>query len=72
MAPRIKKEYLKMDFIITVDALYGTETMMGTYKEHKWKYIFNLKKDILKNVYEQFEDNINYKNLTNKKVILIK
>ena len=29
-------------------------------------YIFNLKKDRLKNVYEQFTDNVNYFNETNK------
>ena len=67
MAPRIKKEYPKMKFIVTGDALYATTSMIDICKEFKWNYIFNLKKKKLKNVYEKFEDNINYKNETTKK-----
>ena len=66
MAPRIKKNYPKLKFIITGDALYATTPMIDICKEHKWHYIFNLKKDRLKNVYQEFEDNINYQNETSK------
>lgn len=62
MAPRIKKTYPKLKFIITGDALYGTTPMIDICKDNKWYYIFNLKKDRLKNVFEEFEDNINYEN----------
>lgn len=66
MAVRIKKNYPKLNFIITGDALYATTPIINICKENKWKYIFNLKKDRLKNVYEAFQDNINYQNETSK------
>ena len=66
MAPRIKKNYPKLKFIITGDALYATTSMINICKDQKWNYIFNLKKDRLKRVYEDFQDNVNYKNETNK------
>ena len=66
MAPRIKKNYPKLKFIITGDALYATTPMINICKNYNWHYIFNLKKDRLKNVYEEFEDNINYENEVNK------
>lgn len=66
MAPRIKKNYPKLKFIITGDALYATTPMINICKEYNWHYIFNLKKDRLKKVYEDFKDNVNYKNETTK------
>ena len=66
MAPRIKKNYPKLKFIITGDALYATTPMINICKNYNWHYIFNLKKDRLKNIYETFEDNINYENEVNK------
>ena len=66
MTVRIKKNYPKLKFIITGDALYATTPMINICKEYGWHYIFNLKKDRLKQVYEEFEDNVNYKNETNK------
>ena len=62
MAPRIKKKYPKLKFILTGDALYATTPMIDICKENKWFYIFNLKKNRLKNVYEEFQDNVNYEN----------
>lgn len=66
MAKRIKKNYPKLVFIITGDALYATTPIINICKEYNWKYIFNLKKDRLKQIYEDFEDNINYENETSK------
>ena len=66
MAPRIKKNYPKLKFIVTGDALYANTTMINICKDNQWHYIFNLKKDRLKNVYQEFEDNINYENETSK------
>ena len=66
MAERIKKEYPKMKFIVTGDALYATNPMINLCNQYKWKYIFNLKKDRLKQVYSDFEDDINYQNETTK------
>ena len=66
MAPRIKKEYPKLKFIVTGDALYATSPMIDICKEYKWHYIFNLKAKRLKQVYEKFEDDIKYMNETTK------
>ena len=66
MAPRIKKNYPKLKFIVTGDALYASTPMINICKKYNWHYIFNLKKDRLKNVYEDFEDNINYENEVTK------
>lgn len=66
MAPRIKKNYPKLKFIVTGDALYATTPMISICKNYNWHYIFNLKKDRLKNVYEEFEDNIKYENEVSK------
>lgn len=62
MAPRIKKNYPKLKFIVTGDALYASTPMINICKNNNWHYIFNLKKDRLKNIYEDFEDNLNYEN----------
>ena len=66
MAIRIKKNYPKYKFIITGDALYATTPMINICKDNKWNYIFNLKKDRLKQVWEDFQDNVNFTNETNK------
>lgn len=67
MAERIKKNYPKQKFIITGDALYATTPMINLCKDKKWDFIFNLKKDRLKNVYQDFMDNVDYENETTKK-----
>ena len=67
MAPRIKKEYPKLEFIITGDALYATAPMLDICKDNGWHYIFNLKEKRLKQVYEKFEDDIKYMNESKKK-----
>lgn len=66
MAHRIKKTYPKLKFIVTGDALYANTPMINICKSNHWHYIFNLKKDRLKNIYEEFEDNINYENEVTK------
>ena len=66
MAKRIKKNYPKTKFILTGDALYATTPMINICNEYNWYYIFNLKKDKLKTIYEEFLDNINYHNETTK------
>lgn len=65
MVIRIKKNYPKYKFIITGDALYVTTPIINICKKYNWLYIFNFKPDRLKEINEQFEDNINYKNEVN-------
>ena len=65
MALRIKDNYPKLKFIVTGDALYATDPMMNICENYKWKYIFNLKPDRLKEVASQFEGNIQLENETN-------
>ena len=65
MVVRIKKNYPKYKFIIAGDALYATTPIINICMKYNWPYIFNLKPDRLKDISEQFEDNINYRNETN-------
>ncbi len=65
MAPRIKKNYPKLKLIITGDALYATTPMINLCNEFHWLYIFNLKKDRLKQVWQSFEGNLQCENETN-------
>lgn len=64
MIKRIKKNYPKQKFIITGDALYATSPIINLCNKYHWFFIFNLKPDRLKEINEQFEDNINYFNET--------
>ena len=66
MQKRIKKNYPKLKFIVTGDALYATTPMINICKNNDWHYVFNLKKDRLKNVYQEFQDNIDYENEVSK------
>ena len=66
MAIRIIKNYPKLKFIITGDALYATTPMINICKDNHWHYIFNLKQDRLKQVWEDFQDNVSFKNETSK------
>ena len=36
--------------------------MINICKENNWSYIFTLKKNRLKKIYEEFQDNVNYEN----------
>ena len=65
MVKRIKKNYPKYNFIITGDALYATNPIINVCKKYKWKYIFNLKPDRLKEINDSFEGNIKLLNESN-------
>lgn len=65
MVKRIKKNYPKYSFIIIGDALYATNPIINICKKYKWKYIFNLKPDRLKEINDSFEGNIQLLNETN-------
>ncbi len=66
MQERIKRNYPKLKFIVTGDALYATTPMINICKNNNWHYIFNLKKDRLKSIYQEFQDNLNYENEVSK------
>lgn len=65
MVKRIKNNYPKYKFIIIGDALYATTPIINICKKYKWKYIFNLKPDRLKEINDSFEGNIKLMNETN-------
>lgn len=46
MVKRIKKNYPKMNIIISGDALYGNNKVMQICKENKWEYIIRLKDNL--------------------------
>jgi len=55
MAKRIKKNFPKLKFIITGDALYAFTPFIKLCLDNKWDYIFRLKSDKLKTVNRDFD-----------------
>jgi len=55
MALRIKKNFPKLKFIITADALYASGPFIKLCLDNNWDYIFRLKSDKLKTVNKDFE-----------------
>ena len=55
MAPRIKKNFPKLNFIITADALYASGPFIKLCLDNNWDYIFRLKSDKLKTVNQDFD-----------------
>lgn len=55
MAKRIKKNFPKLKFIITGDALYASGPFIKLCLENNWDYIFRLKSNKLKTVNQDFD-----------------
>ena len=55
MAIRLKKNFPKLKFIITADALYASGPFIKLCLDNKWNYIFRLKSDKLRTVNEDFD-----------------
>ena len=55
MVPRIKKNFPKLKFIITADALHGSGPFIKICLDNNWDYIFRLKSDKLKSVNQDFD-----------------
>lgn len=55
MSLRIKKNFPKLGFIITGDALYASEPFIKLCLNNKWDYIVRLKSDSLKTVNKDFD-----------------
>lgn len=53
IAKRIKKEYPKMQIIISGDALYACEPVISVCKENRWEYILRLKEERIKTLGEE-------------------
>lgn len=55
MAIRIKKNFPKLKFIVTGDALYASGPFIKLCLDNGWNYIFRLKSDKLKTVNKDFD-----------------
>ena len=55
MAVRLKKNFPKLKFIITGDALYASGPFIKLCLDNKWDYIFRLKSERLKTVNRDFD-----------------
>ena len=55
MAKRIKKNFPKLKFIVTGDALYASGPFIQLCLDNNWDYIFRLKSDRLKTVNQDFD-----------------
>lgn len=73
MAIRIKKNFPKLQFIITGDALYASGPFIMLCLDNKWDYIFRLKSDKLKTVNRDFDGIISLESgSTHKNYFLVK
>ena len=61
MDKRIKKNFPKLKFIITGDALYAAGPFIKICLDNNWYYIFRLKSDRLKTVNQDFDGIIDIK-----------
>ena len=55
MSYRLKKNFPKLKFIITADALYASGPFIKLCLDNNWDYIFRLKSDKLKTVNQDFD-----------------
>lgn len=56
MAVRTKKNFPKLKFIITADALYASGPFINLCLDNGWNYIFRLKFDKLQTVNRYFDE----------------
>ena len=54
LAEKIKKQYPKLQILISGDALYANKTVLDICKEYGWKYIIRFKEGAIPTVYDEF------------------
>lgn len=67
MAVRLKKNFSKLSFIITGDALYASGPFIKLCLNNNWNYMFRLKSDKLKTVNQDFDGLISINSGSNHK-----
>lgn len=73
MAIRLKKNFPKLKFIITGDALYASGPFIKLCLDNKWDYIFRLKSDKLRTINQEFDGLISIDSgTTHKNYFLVK
>ena len=53
LAEKIKKQYPKLQILISGDALYANKTVLDICKEYGWKYIIRFKEGAIPTVYDE-------------------
>ena len=55
LAKKIKKNYPRLNILISGDALYANQKVIDICMKNKWKYIIRLKEGTIPTLYKEFE-----------------
>ena len=65
LAKKIKKNYPRLNILISGDALYANQKVIDICKKNKWKYIIRLKEGAIPTLYKEFEKIVSKENECN-------
>lgn len=65
LAKKIKKNYPRLNILISGDALYANQKVIDICRKNKWKYIIRLKEGAIPTLYREFEKIVSRENESN-------
>ena len=65
LAKKIKKNYPRLNILISGDALYANQKVIDICMKNKWKYIIRLKEGAIPTLYKEFEKIVSEENECN-------
>ena len=65
LAKKIKKNYPRLNILISGDALYANQKVIDICMKNKWKYIIRLKEGAIPTLYKEFEKIVSKENECN-------
>ena len=65
LAKKIKKNYPRLNILISIDALYANQKVIDICMKNKWKYIIRLKEGAIPTLYKEFEKIVSEENECN-------
>lgn len=65
LAKKIKKNYPRLNILISGDALYANQKVIDICMKNKWKYIIRLKEGAIPTLYKEFENIVSEENECN-------
>ena len=66
LAEKIKKEYPRLQILISGDALYANKTVLEICKKNNWKYLIRFKEGAIPTLYEEFSTIVKENNESEK------
>lgn len=65
LAKKIKKNYPRLNILISGDALYANQKVIEICRKNNWKYIIRLKEGAIPTLYKEFEEIVSKENECN-------